>query len=252
MKKEEQMLCSHLSDLANACWQRDYAVVSDFLTLNEQSLFLSHCVGSLPPVSWSLEGGYDTAERKAVYFQPIGAGDQIPAPLVLLRAEPLNKKFAGDLTHRDYLGALMNLGIEREKIGDLILQDGGCLMICRDLAADIICSDLVRVGRTAVQCRRIAFTEVSCQPETKPISGTVASLRLDAVIGLAFSGSRSRLVSYIESEKVFVNGKCITSNAYQLKEGDLVSVRGLGKFRFVSGGGLTKKGRTSVSLELFI
>lgn len=252
MNKEEQMLCSHLTDLANACYRRDYAIVSDFLTLNEQNLFLSFCSGKLPPVQYELIGGYDMAERKAVYFQPIGVGREYPAPLVLLRAEPLNLKFAEELTHRDYLGSLMNLGIERSKLGDLIPSKDGCFMICLESVADFICDQLTRVRRTAVLCKRLELSRLDYHPDVKRIEGTVASLRLDAIIGLAFSQSRSRLVGYIEGEKVFVNGKCITSNACQIKDGDLVSVRGLGKFRFLGASGQTKKGRTAVSLELFV
>ncbi|MBQ8638113.1 MAG: RNA-binding protein [Lachnospiraceae bacterium] len=252
MNKEEQMLCSHLEDLANACYQRDRAVISDFLTLNEQNLFLSFCVRNLPPVTYELIGGYESAERKAVYFQPIGVGREHPAPLVLLRVKPVNRKFAEDLSHRDYLGSLMNLGIDRCKLGDLIPSEEGCLIICQEAVSGFICEQLTRVRHTTVLCEIQELSEFDFHPETKQISGTVASLRLDAVIGLAFSSSRSKLTGYIEGEKVFVNGKCITSNAYPLKENDLVSVRGLGKFRFLASNGQTKKGRLSVLLELFI
>lgn len=252
MNKEEQMLCNHLADLANACYRRDYAIVSDFLTLNEQNLFLSYGSIQLPPVQYELIGGYDMAERKAVYFQPIGVGREYPAPLVLLWVKPLNLKFAEELTHRDYLGSLMNLGIERSKLGDLIPSKEGCFIICLESVADFICDQLTRVRHTAVDCKRRELSSLDFHPEVRPIEGTVASLRLDAVIGLAFSQSRSKLVGYIESEKVFVNGKCTTSNAYQVKDGDLISVRGLGKFRFLCAGGQTRKGRTAVSLELFV
>jgi len=252
MKKEEQILCGHLIDLANACYQRDRIMLSDFLTLNEQDLFLTYCQDKLPPVQYELCGGYEAAERKAICFQPIGVGRDDLTPLVLLRVKPLNKKFAEELGHRDYLGSLMNLGIERTKLGDLMPDRDGCLIVCQEAVADFICEQLTRVRHTVVVCSRQEPDEFEYQPQVKRIEGTVASVRLDAVIGLAFSQSRSRLVGYIEGEKVFVNGKCITSNAYQLKEQDLVSVRGIGKFRFLEINHTTKKGRISVSLELFV
>jgi RNA-binding protein YlmH len=86
----------------------------------------------------------------------------------------------------------------------------------------------------------------------KEVMGSIASVRLDAVIGLAFSQSRSKLTGYISEEKVQVNGKVITSNAYNLKENDLISVRGLGKFRYKGTSAVTKKGRLMASVEVFV
>ncbi len=257
MKKEEQIVCGHLIDLANACYQRDRIMVSDFLTLNEQDLFFTYCLDKLPPVQYELSGGYEAAERKAICFQPLGVGRDDLTPLVLsgivlLKVKPLNRKFSEELSHRDYLGSLMNIGIERTKLGDLMPDQDGCLIVCQEAVADFICEQLIRVRHTAVSCTRQELDTFEYKPQVKKIDGTVASVRLDAVIGLAFSQSRSRLVGYIEGEKVFVNGKCITSNAYQLKEQDLVSVRGIGKFRFLGVNHTTKKGRISVSLELFV
>lgn len=251
--KEEQMLCGRLLDLAQTCYQRDHAAISDFLTLNEQDIFLSRCVNQLPPVTYELTGGYEGAERKAVLFQPTGAWSiDYPAPLAFIQVKPKNRRFAQELSHRDYLGALMSLGLERSRIGDILIMEEGCVIVSAENIADFICEQLTKIRNTEVSCIRQDREEFSYQPKVRHIDGTVASVRLDAVIGLAFSASRSKLTGYIEGEKVFVNGKCITSNAYQLKEGDLVSVRGLGKFRFLEEKQKTKKGRTAVALELFV
>ena len=108
--------------------------------------------------------------------------------------------------------------------------------------------NLIRVKHTTVLVSRVEQAEEIPEPEFEMIIGTCASVRLDALIGLAFQTSRSSMVSFIESGLVFVNGKLITSNGYEPKEGDIISVRGKGRFRFDAISGHTKKGKTSVKL----
>ena len=93
---------------------------------------------------------------------------------------------------------------------------------------------------------------INYTPDLQQIKGTVSSVRLDSLLPLAFSSSRSKLSGLIEGAKVFVNGKLITSNGYQVKEGDLISVRGLGKFRFEEAGKITKKNRISVTIQKYV
>ena len=99
MNKEEQMICSHLLDLAEACDRRGYPMGSDFLTLNEQNLFLAFSKDKLPPVSMEMCGGYELAERKIIFYKPVGVGEEYPAPISLLSVQPLMKKFSEELTH---------------------------------------------------------------------------------------------------------------------------------------------------------
>ena len=252
MNKEEQMMCSHLIDLADACDRRGYPVGSDFLTLNEQNLFLSFAKDKLAPVSISLCGGYELAERKMIFYKPIGVGEEYPAPISLLSIQPLIKKFSEELNHRDYLGALMNLGISRAKMGDIIVQDKEAYLIVSESIAEYICENLTQIRHTSVTCKQIEWKDFNYVPKIKEITGSIASVRLDTLIGLAFSQSRSKLTCYISDEKVQVNGKVITSNAYTLKENDLISVRGLGKFRYKGISTTTKKGRLMAQLELFV
>lgn len=250
MSREEEILCKHLKDLANACCYRNYPTASDFLNLNEQSLFLS-IVKELPAVTYCLDGGYPLAERRRVIFSPTGVGDVIPAPLYILRIEPKSLKFADKLTHRDYLGALLNLGIVRGKIGDILVDESGCYVICTDEIGPYVETGLERVKHTPVTCQKTEQDQFNYTPSYEQIKGSVASERLDAVIGLAFHNSRSKMANLIKSEKVFVNGKQIVSASYNLKEGDVVSVRGFGKFIYDGMQSQTKKGRSFVILRMF-
>ncbi len=264
MSKKELILSSHLCDLANKCYWRDISVHSDFLNLNEQDIF-SSIMDKMPPVNVTWIGGYEAAERKIIYFSPLGVCGITQTPLCVVNIRPLNAKFADKLNHRDYLGAILNLGIERGKIGDILVLENECNVICLDSISDFIIGELPQIRHTRIKLQKktIAHPEPLFEstveadireyvPQYEEIKGTVASLRLDAILSLAFHTSRSKIVPYIEGEKVYINSKNVTSNSYILKDGDIVSVRGLGKFKFEESLSETKKGRVLVLLKKYV
>ena len=118
--------------------------------------------------------------------------------------------------------------------------------------APFISENLTRIRHTTVSVSQVELGEFHYEPQYKEITGTVASVRLDRLLSMAFGASRSSLTGLIEGGKVFVNGKLVTSNGYQPKEGDLISVRGMGRFRYQGGGGQSKKGREYVTLLRYI
>jgi RNA-binding protein YlmH len=169
-------------------------------------------------------------------------------PIACIKISPLNRKFSDTLTHRDYLGSILNLGIERCKIGDILVEEDGAFVFFHTSMVNFLIDEICRIKHTPVKAERITEENQLPTPKREEISGTVASPRLDSVIGLAFRTSRSSMISYIESGKVFINGKSVVSNGYVLKEGDIVSVRGKGKFQFHSVTSKTKKNRSHVIL----
>lgn len=174
---------------------------------------------------------------------------QLPVSIIKIEAD---KRFADNLTHRDFLGALMNLGIERSLLGDIIISDGAAYAFCLEKISGYIMDNLTRVRNDYVRCTGNCVLDKDFSPSYKEITGSVASLRLDAMISLAFGESRSHSVSAIEGGLVFVNGKLITTNAYNLKEGEIISVRGKGRFRYMYTKSETKKGRYMVVLNLYV
>ena len=170
----------------------------------------------------------------------------------MLKIAPLQKKFSEKLSHRDYLGSILNLGIERCKLGDILVEEDYALVFVHNSMEQFLMEELTRIRHTSVMVSVEELQDVSYKPTVKEISGTVSSLRLDSLLALAFSSSRSKLVAYIEAGKVFVNGKLITSNGYQMKENDIVSVRGLGRFQYIETLSQTKKGRYYVTIHLYI
>lgn len=250
MDKEEQLFRKRIQELASVCYQRDVPVHTDFLNFHEQTIFHS-LVQTLPPVSYVMTGGYEMAERKVVCFLPSYEEELVSAPFCFLRLVPVNKKFAEKLSHRDFLGALMSLGIERSKIGDILVNETECYILCMEELAEYVKDSLNSVRHTNFQITICQPEEIHFEPKFETVSGSVASLRLDAVLAAAWSQSRGKMVPYIEGEKVFVNGCLVTSNSYQLKEGDIVSVRGFGKFIYRGVQNQTKKGRLFVVLDRY-
>ena len=145
----------------------------------------------------------------------------------------------------------MNLGIERSCIGDILMKENGCYVFCQEKMVDYLCQELTMVRHTSVICQPADTTE-TIAPKTERVSGSVASPRIDSVIAMVFSSSRTKILPLIEGEKVFIDGRQVTSPAVQLKEGEIVSVRGMGKFRFAGSGGLSKKGRLYVYADKYV
>lgn len=267
MTKEEQLLRNRFTEYADICYQREIPVYSDFLNLNEQTIFLS-MVSHFPPVRFQLTGGYELAERKIVCLFPCSwpnghvgipgrvfpsyGEDTMPnPPISALKIVPSNKKFADTLTHRDYLGSIMNLGIERSKIGDILITESDCHVLCLNSMAPYLMENLLSVKHTSVERSIEEYAALSVEQRFEQIEGSIASIRLDNILALVYRSSRSKVISLISGEKVFVNGKLVISNSYHLKDDDIVSVRGLGKFVFVGVASQTKKGRYFVSAKKY-
>lgn len=244
------MLQKRLTELSETAYRRDIAVFSDFLNLNELHILHSAPKGSLS-CAYETFGGYEYAERQMVAFLPDALYYEPEYPIRVLRIRPANRRYAEELTHRDYLGAILNLGIERCKIGDLAVLDSECLVFCQEKLADFLCGQLTRVRHTTVVTESCTPGEIDWQPKLKELTGTVASVRLDSVLSVAFPVSRSRLVPLIEGGKVFVNGKMITSNGYRLKEKDIISVRGMGRIIYEGILSETRKGRYFIRVSKY-
>ena len=251
MTREEQQLEKHFRDLARTAYQRGIAVFSDFLNLNELNIFQS-LRGEFSYLETETFGGYELAERQIAVFRPEAPVFYANYQVKCLKITPLNAKFAEDLNHRDYLGAVLNLGIDRACLGDILVEEDAAYLFCLERMADFIRDNLIRIRHTSVYVEQVEAENFHYEPKYKEVSGTVASVRLDKLLALAFNASRSSLTGLIEGGKVFVNGKLVTSNGYEPKEGDLISVRGMGRFRFRETGGQSKKGREYVILWRYI
>jgi len=250
MNKDEITFQKRLVDLSNQAFSRNIVTFSDFLNLNELNI-LHTTPKNMFSARYETFGGYEFAERQMVAFLPDALYYEYKYPIRVIEITPVNEKFAEDLSHRDYLGALMSLGIDRSRFGDILVEETLALLFAHEEIADYVTEQLTSIRHTTVNAHIRDTEEITYEPSFQNIHSNVPSLRLDAVISSAFPMSRSKMIPYIEGGKVYVNGKQITSNAYQLKDGDIISVRGLGRLVYDGVEKETKKGRFFLRLRKF-
>jgi RNA-binding protein YlmH len=247
----EQELCKkRLMDLSRQAERKGIVICSDFLNLNEQNIF--HSIAQSLPTGSVLSGGYEYAERQMVAFIPDALYYEWSYPIVCIRAVPQYPKFAQPLTHRDVLGALMHLGIDRGKIGDIICKEDACYIFSEETIHTFILSNLTQIKKNAMQLSVMEDAQsLSVEPHFKEVTDMIASNRIDAIIAKAYHLSRSEAAEYLYAEKVFLNGRCITNCNQACESGTIVSVRGKGRFVFQTDHTLSKKGKLRVCFQMY-
>lgn len=252
MNQEDELLKKRFAELAKRSYQNNMYTFTGFLNVNEQALFYEmerELVFAAP----TLFGGTDNCERKMLRFgseELFGYEEEFPICCVIVR--PLLKKFADDLSHRDFLGSLMNLGIERSVLGDIFVKDKEAYIICEAAMAEYIAENLSRVKHTSMLCTVSETMPEEILPQLSSVELIVSSDRADGVISKAYSLSRSQCVELFRAKRIFVNGRQYENNSGTLKAGDIVSVRGFGKFVFDGIIHETKKGRYKVQIQKYI
>ena len=246
--QENEMLKKRFTELADRAKTQWRTVYSDFLNLEQQNILNSIYYST----DVNLFGGYEGAERKIACF---GDDDteaiKSELPISCIEISPVAPKFADKLTHRDFLGALMSLGIKRETLGDIIVYENKGYVFCLDKMSEYIISNVNSIKHTTVKCKEVLSPPDECVslPDEKSI--TVASSRIDVLIACIYKLSRSAVNPLFVQGKVFVSGRQITNSSYNLNEGDIVSVRGFGRFIFCQISGKTKKDRLKVGVRIF-
>ncbi len=243
---ENQITAAELSDADRGSYEKNILKYVGFLSMDEQSIYNKLKTGFKNSRNF-LNGGHEGAERAAAFFLP-DYMDEVTAVkeiISLISVRPLNVKFADDLSHRDYLGAIMNLGIERHCIGDIIADNEsktGYIFALKSMEK-VIEAELTRIKHTSVTCTIEPDLKNVPEPKTVNLKVNIASERLDTVVSAVFGISRQKASALIDSEKVFISGRYKINSGSQLKEGDSISVRGFGKFIYNGISGGTKKGR---------
>lgn len=231
-------------DLSNQAYKRDIVTFSDFLTLDEQTSLQQNA--KKYSTSFEVSGGYEFAERQIAAFVPDALSYIWDYPIDCIKIQPSHLKYAESLSHRDILGAVMNLGIERDKTGDILVKGTEMYLFCKQEITSYICENLTQVRHTAVSCQVVSAEACNVTPNLIECSANVSSNRLDSVISAMCKLSRGSAVTIIQSGKVFIQGKECLHNSYLCKPNDIISVRGYGKYQFVSEGTLTKKNRMNI------
>lgn len=195
-------------------------------------------------------GGYEDSERvKVGFFPEFSTVDVREFPIKAVEIS-YNSQFSRALSHRDFLGSILGLGITREKTGDIIIEEGRAVAFTDSDIADYIAVNLERVGHTKVRVKILeSFKPKPKEPQEKRL--TVASLRIDALLSGALNISRGRAADLIKGEKAFINWKKVISVSHIVKENDVVTLRGVGRVKINEVMGTTKKDRILINVSVF-
>ena len=246
----EDAMIRRFADLAAQAERTGSYTFSDFLSEAE---FAQYCaVKNQLAVTAEAFGGHENAERLMLRFgNPAQLGYEEPFPIVCIHIAPVQDKFADALTHRDFLGAVMHLGISRSETGDILVHEKHAYLFCRNTMAEYICQNIDRIRHTSVRCALTDALPADSAVHTEHITVQCASVRIDGVIAKVYHISRGGCNQLFRTGRIFVNGAAVTNNSLQLREGDKVSVRGSGKFCFCGTEGTTRKGNLILGIDLF-
>lgn len=248
---EQSDFIKRIRDLSERCGRKGCITNTCFLTPAEcYELEKLHLPAD--EVTVHLSGGTEGCERQAAFFLPyyieestFDAGEFIKAVRI--------RSYFGEPGHRDYLGAILALGIERDRIGDILICGDTAYVFCLASVLPVLLSELDKVGRCGVKTAEIPLTDVPLpEKKVKKLSFTVKSLRLDAVTGDMFGVSRTSAAEAIRLGLITLNYSVCEKTDAAVCEGDVISFRGKGKGKVSAVGGKSKKDRLFIEAEIFI
>ena len=251
---EERLLLARALDKLELCRTRNIPAHTQFLSLTEQAAAERLIAASGHPAHF-FWGGFGDAERKLCVFLPDWMSPEdwrldadCPLSAVRIACPP-----GCGLTHRDYLGSILGLGITREKVGDLLVGEEGCQAVLLRELEHVLLSQLDQVGRQRVRVSPMAPADLTPPVrQVKQIRDTVATLRLDAVAASGFSLARSKAAALISSGRFQLNYRECFKPDRAVAQGDVISCRGLGKCVVQEVGGTSRKGRILLVLERYV
>lgn len=244
----EKLVMRRAEDLCRIAGNRGICRYSGFLSDREQDLAQA-ALNRMDWTEYSFEGGYSEAERKLLCIQPAGAFGEPPLCCVKIECAAVG---SAAVSHKDYLGSILGLGLERDRIGDIIPYSEpvqGAYVFCLESAADMICSQLCSVGRVSVSAEYFEG-ELPQQSSSRELqTATVSSLRADAVIAAMLHCGRGKAAQLLSGGAVEINHIETSSAHAPVYEGDVFTIRGTGRFKLVSLGGKSRKDR--IFIEYF-
>jgi RNA-binding protein YlmH len=239
-----------LADLAEIAQKSQKFRLTGFLDPFAQEI-AETIAANYPMLRVEFDGGYQGAERCRAMFRESDFRGQPGFDIAVVKAV-WNGQFVR-IGHRDVLGSLMSLGIDRSKIGDILAGGDNARILCDKQMAEYLLENLTTIGGTSVKCERDELTAIVPREErTKEIRTTVASLRVDSIASAGFGFSRSRAANDIKADKLKLNWQTVDSPSTAVKAGDVLSMRGRGRLEVTEICGQTKKGRISVVLKRFM
>ena len=250
MTEEEKLLVRKAQDKLSASEKRYSVTSTGFLNEKEQALLKEQMIAS-DNVNIELNGGYEDAERRAMVFIPEYCSIDDEPQFCALRAS-YYKDY--ELTHRDFLGSVLGLGISRDMIGDILVDKElhTADMIVKTEIKEFILSELKNAGRATLTLKEISLDELHFpKRETEIVKDTVASPRLDAIASSGLGISRENAAALIKSGRVYVNRTLCQSPDKAVTDNSTVNAAGYGKFKVRITDSISKKGRIFIEIERY-
>lgn len=242
---EQSLIEARIEDCVSLCLKTDAPKYLGFLSAAEVS-FARNCK-VLSGVNHGFSGGFDLAERQILGVFP----DWMREPQFPVSAVTFSYPASYKLTHRDFLGTVMALKISRDSVGDILVGDGTAVVFLTDYVAGHVLSEINKVGSVGVKGKP-GLPDVLPELSKKIfLSDTVASCRLDCIVAAVTNTSRTYAAQLIESGLVSINSVLCQKVTRAVGEGEVITVRGKGRFTVEDIGGRTKKGRTVLKYSKF-
>lgn len=256
-EKDDKILLAQILDKIEMVDNKNKIEHTDFLDLAQIEL-VQKFINKIKIENYMSYGGFEQAERKMFVFYPDKFNETVVEKnlsniVQIIRIE-LPDDLKGKYTHRDYLGAVIKLGVERKKVGDIIVDNNGAdIIIDKDISKFLIenLGSLTRFSKSIITEENIENLR-TVEIKKEEIEIIVASLRLDNIISDLARCSRNKAFDIINMERVFVNFQCETKKTKQIKSGDMITIRGKGRFYIKDIMGQTRSGRTIIKVEKFI
>ena len=254
--QEERILISFILDKIKFVETRNKIENTDFLDMYKIDL-VETFLKKIKYTNYILWGGYKTAERKVLILYPNKLNEEMVEKnynkiMSIIRIQ-LPESEQGNYSHRNYLGGIIKLGIEREKIGDILVANNGADIIVLNTAKKFLLQELPMLKRfksSSVTEHKIEELKQS-EPKTKEVKIIVPSLRLDKFVSDVARTSRNKAIDIIKAERVFINGKLELKTSKAIKQDDIITIRGKGRFIVKDFVGETKNGRKIVLIEKY-
>ncbi|MFT9847949.1 YlmH family RNA-binding protein [Aneurinibacillus sp. REN35] len=249
-RRDEHPFVERVLEWTGRVRERYEVIRTDFLD-PRQAFIIRTLARREAGVYFALDGGYEGAERmRGILYPEYMEPAKGEFGISLLEVTGSNTFLT--LEHRDYLGSLLGLGIKREKFGDILVHKEGAQLIVAEEIGEYIRLHMTQVHRVHVIVEAKPLADIVVPEQSfRPLSFTVQSPRLDAVIGDVYRLSRAKVMAPIQNGRAKVNWREVNDPSFLLEEGDVVSFKGFGRFKVTEIGGETKKGRTKMEVAVF-
>ncbi len=251
MEKDDILFQKRIRELAARSYDKGIFTFTEFLDLAGQDLFYQ--MEQELRYAGITVYGEEFLDRKVIRFgkaEELGYEEDFPISCICI--EPVMEKFSENLSHRDYLGALMSLGIERANLGDILIKEKKAFIFCLDRIVPYLLEHITQIRHTNVKCSIVSEEIEYLRPQKERQAVLCPSERIDVVIAKLYHFSRSQSMELFRTKKIFINSRLCENNSYQLKKEDIISVRGYGKFQYQGISHETKKGKISVLIDVYV